>query len=201
VQAVKLIGITGGVGMGKSTAHSILVTRSIPVVDTDELARILVEPGQRALAEIQSQFGSEVIAPDGTLRREVLAKQIFRDEAARTRLEAILHPRIRRAWESEVNTWRVNGLQLGAVVIPLLFETQAQDSFDTVVCIACSPGTQWERLKQRGWTESDRRQRIAAQWPIERKMEASDHVIWTEGDLRCHAEQWERILPLPSSDK
>lgn len=180
--------------MGKTAAHAILAARGIPVVDTDEVARAIVEPGQPALAEIVSEFGSEFLTADGKLDRRRLAERVFGERNARRRLEAILHPRIRSVWQEEVEGWRGKGLPLGVVVIPLLFETQAAGSFDRVVCVACSSNTQRERLNQRGWSESESRQRMAAQWPIERKMALSHHVVWNEGDPATHAAQWDRIL-------
>jgi dephospho-CoA kinase len=192
---MKLLGITGGVGMGKSTAQQLLQLRGVRLVDTDQLARAVVEPGQPALAEVVAAFGRQYLAPDGTLERADLARLVFEDAAARTRLEAILHPRIRAAWQTEVERWRQDGVRLGAVVIPLLFETEAAPAFDATVCVACSSAAQQERLQARGWTAREIQQRIAAQWPIEKKMAASDFVVWTDGDLAIHAAQWDRILP------
>jgi len=191
---MKLLGITGGVGMGKSTAQSLLVARSVHVIDTDELARLLVEPGQPALAEIAALFGGQFLDSDGRLRREALATLVFKDAQARGRLESILHPRIRASWTKQVERWKQEGVAVGTVVIPLLFETGAAPGFDRTVCVACSPQTQVRRLKERGWTDSQVQQRIAAQWPIEKKLEASDCVVWTEGTLDVHARQWDEIL-------
>jgi len=103
---MKLLGLTGGIGMGKSTAAEFLRTRGAQIVDTDELARQLVQPGQPALTEIQTEFGKKVIAPDGQLRRKELAEIIFADAAARKKLETILHPRIRERWLAQVEIWR-----------------------------------------------------------------------------------------------
>ncbi len=191
---MKLLGITGGVGMGKSTAQQLLQQRGVRLVDTDELARDLVEPGQPALAEIAAEFGGQYLGPDGTLQRADLARLVFEEPAARTRLESILHPRIRACWMSEVEQWRQDGVPLGAVVIPLLFETDAASAFDVTICVACSLATQQERLQARGWIPREIQQRIAAQWPITKKMAASDLVVWTDGDLDLHARQWDRIL-------
>jgi dephospho-CoA kinase len=191
---MKVCGLTGGVGMGKSTAARFLRDRGALVVDTDELARQLVQPGQPALAQIRAAFGSEVIAADGSLRREDLARIVFADAAARKQLEAILHPRIRDRWLAQIETWRRENQALAVVVIPLLFETGAESHFDKVVCAACSAVAQRERLRERGWSPEQIQQRVAAQWPAEQKIARSDFVIWTEGDLEAHARQVERIL-------
>ena len=180
--------------MGKSAAAGFLHGRGIPVVDTDELARQLVQPGQSALAEIQSAFGPGIIGADGRLRREELARHVFADEVARKKLETILHPRIRDRWLAQIAAWRTAGSAAAVVVIPLLFETGAESNFDQIICVACSAATQRERLLARGWMAEQISQRIAAQWPVEKKMALAHHVVWTEGDLDVLAAQLARII-------
>ena len=191
---MKLFGITGGVGMGKSTAGQLLRQRGLEVADTDILARQLTEPGQPALQEIAQRFGAAVLSADGQLNRAELARVVFADAGARADLEAILHPRIRAAWEAEAQSWRAAGRSAGAVLIPLLFETGAAPRFDAVICVACSEASQWQRLRQRGWTDSQIGQRLAAQWPVERKITNADFVVWTDTNLETHAAQLERVL-------
>jgi dephospho-CoA kinase len=221
---MKVCGLTGGVGMGKSTAARFLRERGARIVDTDELARQLVQPGQPALMEIQTVFGRSVVAPDGRLRRDELAQIVFTDPAARTKLEAILHPRIRERWLAQIETWRAAPKQSdggrvapkrpaatvrehggsdggrgknhppAVVVIPLLFETKAESHFDKIICAACSSATQRERLLARGWTPEQIQQRLAAQWPVGQKIARADFVIWTDGALEAHAQQIERVL-------
>ncbi len=192
--ATQVIGLTGGVGMGKSTAADFFRAGGAQVVDTDVIARELVQPGQPALAEIQNAFGLEVISADGRLRRDKLADIVFADSAARRRLEQILHPEIRRRWQAQLETWRKQNCPLAVVVIPLLFETGAETYFDKIVCVACSAETQRERLRARGWSDRQIIQRIAAQMPVEEKLARSDFVVWTEGRLENHRRQVERIL-------
>lgn len=188
------IGLTGGIGMGKSTAAELLVQRGIAVVDTDRLAREVVAPGSPALDEIGRQFGPGVIARDGSLRRDALASLVFADESKRHQLEAILHPRIRELWLAFVRQQESERSPACVVVIPLLFETGAEKSFDHVVCTACAPGTQLARLRARGWSEGQCRQRLAAQWPTQRKVDCAHTVIWTEVSRDIHGEQWDRVL-------
>jgi len=180
--------------MGKSATAALLRERQIPVVDTDILARELVEPGQAALAEIRRVFGEEIIGADGNLRREALASRVFGDADARQRLENILHPRIRDEWKRQVDEWRSEGCGCAVVVIPLLFETKAQEEFASTICVACSAVTQRRRLSERGWSAKEIEQRVAAQLPIEPKISGADFVIWTEGDMEAHARQLDRIL-------
>jgi len=191
---MKVCGLTGGLGMGKSTAAEFLRARRVPVVDTDELARQLVQPGRPALAEIQAGFGNNIIAPDGRLRRDELARIVFADAAARQKLEAILHPRIRERWLAQIETWRGENHPLAVVVIPLLFETRAESLFNKIICVACSAPTQRQRLLSRGWTPNQIGQRLAAQWPVEQKIARSDFVVWTDGTLDTHTQQLEQIL-------
>jgi dephospho-CoA kinase len=191
---MKVCGLTGGVGMGKSTAAGFLRQRGAQMVDADELARQLVQPEQPALAEIQAEFGKAVMASDGRLRREELARIVFANAAARKKLETILHPRIRERWLAQIETWRGENRALAVVVIPLLFETRAESHFDKIICVACSPATQHERLLARGWTPEQIRQRLAAQWPVEQKISRADFVVWTDGALDAHAQQLERIF-------
>jgi dephospho-CoA kinase len=191
---VIVIGLTGGVGMGKSTAASSLARRGLPVIDTDELARELVEPGQPALNEIRAAFGPEVIDSAGRLSRRELARIVFTGPEKRARLEAILHPRIRQRWLGQVDNWRAQGCPVGVVVIPLLFETNAAKHFTHTICMACSAATQRARLAERGWSSDAIDQRIASQWPLHKKISASDFVIWTEGPLELLEQQLDRIL-------
>ena len=194
---MKVLGLTGGVGMGKSTSAQLLQWRGAAIVDTDDLARQIVQPGQPALAEIQDAFGKDIVGPDGQLRREELARIVFAEAAARQKLETILHPRIRELWRAQVEAWRKDAKPLAVVVIPLLFETRAEGDFDAVICVACSAATQQQRLLARGWKPEDIAQRIAAQWPIAEKMARAHYVIWAEAGLDVHAQQLYRIVPKP----
>ncbi len=189
-----VIGLTGGIGMGKSTAGLLLQQRLVPVVDTDTLARQVVEPGQPALREIEAAFGHGVLSPDGRLNREELARLVFADEPRRKELEAIVHPRIRELWKSQVALWKAEGRSRCVVIIPLLYETGAAAHFDSIVCVACTTGSQWQRLTARGWTPEQIQQRNAAQCPIQRKMDLANYVVWTEAGLDTHAAQLERIF-------
>ena len=192
---MKVIGLTGGIGMGKSTSAQLLQWRGAMVVDTDDLARQVVEPGQPALAEVEAAFGNDIIGADKRLRREQLARVVFGDAAARERLEEILHPRIRELWRAKVGGWRSDGRKLAVVVIPLLFETGAETEVDAVICVACTAATQHERLAARGWAPAEIEQRNAAQWPVAEKIARAHHVVWTEAGMDVHAQQLYRIVP------
>jgi len=188
------LGLTGGIGMGKSTAAELLAKRGAKVSDSDVLARELVEPGQAALAEIAGVFGAGVLRDDGSLDRGRLAELVFADPAAREKLEGILHPRIREAWQARLDAWAASGERLGVAVIPLLFETGAEESFDKIVCVACTPEAQQARLRERGWSGEQIVQRIGAQMAVAEKMRRSDHVVSTDGPVEAHAAQWDALL-------
>jgi len=188
--------------MGKSTAGQLLRERGVAVADTDVMARQLTEPGQAALREIAQRFGPLILSKDGRLNRPELARVVFADAVARADLETILHPRIRAAWEAEAQGWRAAGKEVGAILIPLLYETGAAPRFEAVICVVCSEASQWQRLRQRGWGDDQIGQRLAAQWPVERKIALADFVVWTDTNLETHAAQLERVLlqrPLTSS--
>ncbi|HEY6169509.1 MAG TPA: dephospho-CoA kinase [Verrucomicrobiae bacterium] len=191
---MKLLGLTGGIGAGKSTAAEFLQRRGLPVIDTDAIAHQLTGPGQPALSEIFSAFGSAVRDEYGRLRREELARIVFTDSQARERLEAILHPRIREVWLAQANQWLLAGEKLGVVVIPLLFETKAATFFYATICAACTAATQRRRLLARGWSEAHITDRLRSQWPLDKKMDAADLVIWTEAGVDVHEAQLTRIL-------
>lgn len=191
---VILLGITGGIGMGKSTTAECLNSFGVPTIDTDLLARDLVQPGQPALAAMIEAFGSGILDGAGGLDRSKMAELVFSDASARTTLEGILHPRIRAAWKNRVFEWRTQGQPAAAVIIPLLFETEAAAEFDEIVCVACSEDSQRQRLRARGWSEEHLRRRLAAQWPVSEKIRRSSIVIWTDTPVPVHCLQVRRML-------
>jgi dephospho-CoA kinase len=195
-----LIGLTGGIGMGKSTVMTYFKGLGYPAVDTDDLARDLVAPGGECLKEVISAFGSRVLASDGALDRGALARIVFSDRDQLRLLESILHPRIRMLWKSQAQQWKQDGYRFALVAIPLLYETASETMFDSVVAVGCSESTQIERLKARGWDEEEIRRRSRAQWTAVRKMDAADYVIWTEGRKESITEQWIKLLPMERVD-
>ena len=190
----RVLGLTGGVGMGKSTAARLLKKVGLPVVDSDDLAREAVHPGTEGLAEIADEFGEGFLKADGSLDRDKMASTVFQDEAARKRLEAIIHPRVRTVWEKQIDQWREQKRPVGVVVIPLLFEVDLQDSFDAVLCVACTANTQRARLRERNWNDAQITVRIAAQMDIAQKMDLADHVLWNEGAPELLMDQMKEIL-------
>lgn len=192
--STRVLGLTGGVGMGKSTAARLLKKAGLPVVDSDDLAREAVQPGTEGLAEIADEFGKGFLKPDGSLDRDKMASTVFQDQAARKQLELIIHPRVRAVWENRIEQWREQKRPVGVVVIPLLFEVGVQDSFDAVLCVASTASTQRSRLRGRNWSDDQIAARIAAQMDIAQKMDLADHVLWNEGTPDQLGEQLNGIL-------
>ena len=190
----RVLGLTGGVGMGKSTAARLLKKVGLPVVDSDDLAREAVHHGTEGLAEIADEFGEGFLKADGSLDRDKMASTVFQDQAARKQLELIIHPRVRAVWENRIEQWREQKRPVGVVVIPLLFEVGLQDSFDAVLCVASTASTQRSRLRGRNWSDAQIAARIAAQMDIAQKMDLADHVLWNEGTPDQLGEQLNGIL-------
>lgn len=170
------VGLTGGIGSGKSTVSARLAALGAVVVDYDLLAREAVEPGTPALAAIVERFGREVVAADGTLDRPALGAVVFADEAARRDLEAITHPAVR-----DLAAARVAAAPEDAVVVhdhPLLVEMGMASWCDVVVVVDVDPEVQVQRLvEQRGMSEADARARLAAQAFREQRLAAADEVL------------------------
>jgi dephospho-CoA kinase len=186
--------------MGKTAAAGIFAERGVPVVDTDLIAREVAAPGGTGFTDIKAAFGDGVVGSDGSLNRAALAKKVFSDPAARARLESILHPLIRQRWLEIAKEWKEQRKKAGVVVIPLLFETGAEQEFERVICIACSGQLQSVRLHERGWNAEQVTGRLAAQWPIEKKIDRSDFVIWNDSTIEVLREQLGRVPPLKGGE-
>lgn len=179
------IGVSGGIGTGKSTVTQVLADRGAVVADADDLARRVVAPGTEGLASVVDAFGTQVLADDGSLDRATLARLVFSDEQARGRLEAITHPLIARAARDVMRSAPANSLAVYDV--PLLVETGMEDLFDVVLMVDAPEGTRLERLEARGLDRTDARARIASQAGVVERRAVS--TIWvdnagTREDLR-----------------
>jgi dephospho-CoA kinase len=177
------VGLTGGIATGKSYCLARFAALGVPVVDADLLARDAVAPGSRALADVVTRFGASILLPDGSLDRAALGRIVFTDRAARTDLEAIVHPEVYR----RIGEWfaaRPPATRLAIADIPLLFETGHEHDFERVIVAACDPQQQLRRLMQRdSLSEAEARARLNAQWPIEEKVARADYVIRTDGSV------------------
>ena len=185
------IGLTGGIGSGKSTVSRLLGEHGAVVVDADVIAREVVAPGTPGLAAIVEAFGPTVLAADGSLNRPGLAAVVFADPQARRRLDGIVHPLVRaRAGELEA------AAPADAVVVhdvPLLAETGQGSSYDLVVVVEADPAVRVARLVQRGLTADDARARIAVQATDEQRRAIADVVLDNSGTPEQLAEQVDRF--------
>lgn len=188
-----LVGLTGGIGAGKSTVARMLEARGAVVFDADVLAREAVEPGTPGHAAVIERFGADVLAPGGALDREALASIVFADPAARRDLEAIVHPEVRRRFAEGTEAYR----DTDRVVVfsaPLLVETGMHTAFDVLVVVSATPDMQIERLmRDRGMSEEAVRSRIDAQATPEARAEAADVVIDNEGSVEELEAQVDRV--------
>jgi len=190
---VLLVGLTGGIGSGKSTVARLLEKRGAVVFDADLLAREAVEPGTPGHAAVIDRFGADVLAPGGELDREALASIVFADPAARRDLEQIVHPEVRRLFAEGTEAYR-DTERVVVFSAPLLVETGMHTAFEILVVVSATVATQIERLmRQRGMSETSIRARIDAQAPLEDKAAVADFLVDNEGSLDELEGQVERL--------
>lgn len=176
------VGLTGGIGCGKSTVANLFAARGVTIIDADATARELVTPGSPALDEIVQQFGAQVMAADGLLDRARLREIIFDDPEQRRRLEAILHPRILARMHERAA--QAPGPYC-ILVMPLLLEADQQNAVDRVLVVDCDPHLQRERSMARdGMTAADFERIVAAQVSRAQRLAAADDVIVNDSDLQ-----------------
>ncbi len=188
---MRLVGLTGGIASGKSTFAAALRELGAPVVDADARARDAVRKGTPALAAIVEAFGTGVVGPDGELDRKGMAARVFADDAARARLEAIVHPAVRAAVAAETARLAAAGHDVAFYDVPLLYERGLDRDLDCVVVVHVPPEVQVARLRARDAIgEDEARARLRAQMPIDEKARRADVVVENGGtveDLRARA--------------
>jgi len=188
------VALTGGIATGKSYVLEQFRRRGIPVLDADSLAHGVMAAGTEATAAIAERFGP-VLASDGAVDRTKLGPIVFADADARRDLEAIVHPGVYRAIEAGIRAFdRIGESPLVVVDVPLLYETGRAADFDRVIVTVVSPALQIGRMRTRGLTDADARQRLAAQQPIEDKAARADFVIHTDGTFEQTDRQVEEVL-------
>mgnify|MGYP005840773695 FL=1 len=179
-----VIGLTGGIGSGKSTVSKMFQGVGVPVICADDLARKVVEPGSPALEEIREVFGEEVIDREGKLDRAAMARVVFADASRRKKLEAIIHPRVKEEKDRLVEQLEQEGHLIAIVDVPLLLETGWQDSFDMIILVYVPREIQEKRLICRdNISVEEARSRLNAQMCIEEKRDLADRVIDNRGSV------------------
>ena len=181
-----IIGLTGGMGCGKSTAAAMFTEHGFQRLDADQVVRdeLLTDP--EMIAAISGRFGPSVLRSDGQVDRSALAGMVFTDTAQLRWLEALLHPRLLARWRS---LFAASQGQKFIVEVPLLFEQEMENWFDFTICITSECATQIRRLELRGITPQLARQRLAQQLPLPRKCELADFVILNDGSLEFLRDQ------------
>lgn len=201
------VGLTGGIGSGKSEVVRLLAGYGAEVIDADLLAREVVAPGTRGLAEVVAEFGKKVLTEDGTLDRERLGGIVFADPAARQALNAIVHPLVReRAAQLQERAARRDPDAVIVQDVPLLVENELFDLYDVVLVVDAAEEAQLDRLvRLRGMPEADARARMAAQAGRAERLAHADQVVDNSGSLedleQRVAETWQWLHARVSRDR
>jgi dephospho-CoA kinase len=175
------VGLTGGVGSGKSTVARLLADHGAVVIDADAIAREVVEPGTPGFAAVVARFGDAIVGPDGRLDRPALAAIVFRDEDRRGELNAIVHPLVGRRTAELMSAADPDAIVV--FDIPLLVESNMAAGFDTVVVVEAAFDIRLARLAERGMDETDARERMAVQASDEQRRAVADEIVMNNGSL------------------
>lgn len=190
-----IIGLTGSIASGKSTVAKMLEEMNFPIVDADQVARVVVEPGKQALQEIIEQFGEDILLEDGQLNRQKLGSIIFHDPSKRTVLNNIMHPAIRKEMLAQRDYWVEQGAEVVVMDIPLLFESKLQHFVEKILVVSVKEDTQLTRLMERNQlSEEDAKARISSQLPLSVKEAGADAVIYNNDSVEKTQEQLRYIL-------
>lgn len=188
-----VVGLTGGIGSGKSTVAALLEQHGAAVIDVDAVAREVTSAGSPVTHEIATRFGAGVVGPGGALDREALAERVFRDAGERAALERITHPHIRRRLDERLEELRAAGAGIVVVDHPLLVETGAHGRCDAVVVVTAPEPVRVGRLAERGMDPADARARIAAQAGDAERTAVATDVVDNSGDRDALAVQVGRL--------
>jgi len=190
------IAVTGGIACGKTLVGSFLAAKGVPVRDADDVTHELMEVGQPVYDSVVAAFGKGSLGPDGAIDRDLLGRRVFADADARGRLEAIVHPEVRKACREWMAAEAAKPAPpaVVAVIVPLLNEVGWIDDWDTVVCVTASEKTRLDRLTARGLSKTAALERMAAQMPSREKTVLADYVISNDGTMDLLKEQAHRVL-------
>lgn len=188
------VGLTGGIGSGKSAVAKLFVQRGAVLVDADLNARAVVAKGTPGLAAVVREFGDEILRPDGELDREALGRIVFADAEKLATLNAIVHPLVGEESARQIAAAEASGATVLIHDVPLLVENGLQARYDAVVVVAASPQTQLHRLTTlRGMSREHAQARIDAQAPLADKLAAASYVVDNDGPIEELAGQVDRI--------
>ncbi|MBT5903681.1 MAG: dephospho-CoA kinase [Opitutaceae bacterium] len=186
-----IIGVTGGMGCGKSTAARMIEAAGYRRIDSDALVRERILMDNEVVALAETRWGQEILDGQGAINRKALAARIFSDDQERETLESWVHPRLYVLWrellqEDESGKW--------VIEVPLLFEQKLENWFDFILCVASSADVQLARLSERGISHALAGQRISKQMSLGRKLELADMVLWNDGSLSFLQKQIDQTL-------
>lgn len=198
-----ILGITGTIASGKSLVAAAFAQRGAALVSADQLAREIVRPGSEVLARLVERFGAGILTDSGRLDRDRLARMVFADEQARTDVNRITHPAIGRLALERLRALADSGVPLVVYEAPLLFEAKAESRVDRILVVRIAPDIQLQRLMARdGLSESEARQRVAAQMGQEEKLARADYVIDNSAEVAATLQQvdrlWRRLVEAPA---
>lgn len=189
------LGLTGGIASGKSTIANMFKDKGVPVIDTDIIARQVVEKGTVGLEQITQTFGKEILNEDGTLNRKKLGSIIFQDAHQRDSLNKIMQPLIQEEMIKQRDVYLANNERIVVLDIPLLYEGNLEHTVNQILVVYVDKETQLKRLMDRNkLTEKEARDRISSQLPLEKKKERADLIIDNTGDLDASREQFEKLF-------
>jgi len=190
-----IIGLTGSIATGKSTVSRMLKQKGYPIVDADEISRLVVEPGSPVLTSIAETFGSDILLADGSLNREKLGSLIFNDTEKRKKLNEIIHPAVRKEMLRQKEEWLEKGANTIIMDIPLLFESKLQSYVDKIIVVSAAPTVQRKRLMARnGYSQDEADARINSQLSIAEKEKGADAVINNNGSMEETENQLDELL-------
>jgi dephospho-CoA kinase len=173
-----IVGLTGGMGCGKTTAAKMFVPHGFDLLDSDAVVRAILSTDREVIDSIKERFGPGVLTASEEVDRSQLARHVFSDDASLHWLEDLLHPRVFERWKT---AFAADPARSWVVEVPLLFEKSLQNWFDLTVCVASDPAVQLARLEQRGFHPSLARQRISKQLPLTQKIKLADFVLLNDG--------------------
>lgn len=190
-----VIGVTGGIGTGKSTVARMFQRFGAVVVDADQLAHQVMEPKRLAWRQIVKTFGEAILNDDHTVNRRRLAARVFNDATLRQRLEAIVHPPVLRAIREQLRRLRRRRRPRAVILdVPLLMEVGAEGLVEAVVVVVAPPGVQRQRLKEKcGWSDREIEARVGAQWDLTAKAALADYVVDNSDGVEATRAQVKRI--------
>ncbi|WP_017726621.1 dephospho-CoA kinase [Halalkalibacterium ligniniphilum] len=190
-----IIGLTGGIASGKTSVSKMFKELKIPVVDADQIAREVVQPGEDAYKRIVAHFGKGILQEDGTIERKKLGAIVFNDDSERNVLNGIVHPAVRERMQNQRKEYEAQGAKSIVFDIPLLYESNLFHLVDKVLLVYVDEAVQLKRLMDRDQAgEEDAQSRISSQLPLKGKIEKADAVINNNGTLAETRAQLEKIL-------